>query len=73
MKIFNERLKLLRKERNMKQADAASALGIPMRTYQRLETDGSKTYLATAILVAAYYNVSVDWLVGRTDNREINK
>ncbi len=57
----------------MKQADAASALGIPMRTYQRLERDGSETYLATAIMIAEYYHVSVDWLVGRTDKREINQ
>ena len=71
--IFNERLKLLRDEQGFTQEKAAKAIGIPPRTYQRLEMDGRKTHYDTLLLIAEYYSVSVDWLMGRTDNREVNR
>lgn len=71
--IFNERVKQLRDERGDTQANAAKAIGMPPRTYQRLEMDGCKTHYDTLILIADYYGVSVDWLMGRTDKREVNR
>ena len=71
--IFNERVKQLRDERGDTQANAAKAIGMPPRTYQRLEMDGCKTHYDTLILIADYYDVSVDWLMGRTDKREVNR
>ena len=38
----NESLKLLRKEKELTQAECAKYLGIPLRTYQNYETDSSK-------------------------------
>ena len=70
--IFNERLKLLRDEQGATQESAAKAIGMPYRTYQRLEMDGCKTHYDTLLLIANYYQVSVDWLMGRTDKREVN-
>lgn len=71
--IFNDRLKLLRDEQNLTQTKAAEAIGIPPRSYQRLEMDGSKTHYDTLLKIADYYGVSVDWLMGRTDRREVNR
>lgn len=71
--IFNDRLKLLREEHGFTQEKAAKALGIPPRSYQRFEMDGCKTHYDTLIKIADYYEVSVDWLMGRTDVREINR
>lgn len=71
--IFNDRLKLLRAERGFTQEKAAKALGVPPRSYQRLEMDGYKTHYDTLIRIADYYEVSLDWLTGRTDVREINR
>lgn len=71
--IFNERLIMLRKEHKLTQDKAAKELNIPMRTYQGLEADGAKTHYDTLIKIADYYNVSVDWLMGRTDKREVNR
>lgn len=71
--IFNERLKMLRDERKLTQEKAAEEIGIPLRSYNRLERDGSKTHYDTLLKIADYYNVSVDWLMGRTDKRELNK
>ena len=69
--IFNERLKLLRVEHSLTQEKAAQAIGIPPRSYQRLELDGNKTHYDTLLKIADYYQVSVDWLMGRTDVREL--
>lgn len=70
--IFNERLKTLRLEHAFTQAAAARAIQIPPRSYQRLELDGSKTHYDTLLKIADCYGVSVDWLMGRTDEREVN-
>ena len=69
--IFNERLKLLRVEHSLTQEEAAQAIGIPPRSYQRLELDSNKTHYDTLLKIADYYQVSVDWLMGRTDVREL--
>lgn len=71
--IFNERLKILREERKLTQEKAAEEVGIPLRSYHRLESDGPKTHYDTLLKIADYYNVSVDWLMGRTDKREVNQ
>ena len=71
--IFNDRLKILRAERGLTQDQAAKAMEMPGRSYQRLERDGAKTHYDTLIKIADYYDVSVDWLMGRTDKREVNR
>ena len=71
--IFNDRLKLLREEQNLTQVKAAEGIGVPPRSYQRLEMDGNKTHYDTLLKIADYYGVSVDWLMGRTDRREVNR
>ena len=67
--IFNERLKMLREETGFSQEKTAEGIGIPLRSYHRLETDGAKTHYDTLLKIADYYDVSVDWLMGRTDDR----
>ncbi len=70
--IFNERLRQLRKERNVTQEVAAKGVGITTRAYQRLEANGKPNYDGL-LSIANYYKVSVDWLMGRTDRREVNR
>lgn len=71
--IFNERLKILREERNWTQEKVARAIDMPLRTYSRLEADGAKTHYDTLIKIADFYDVSVDWLMGRTEKRAVNR
>lgn len=71
--IFNERIKEIRKEKGLTQVQAAQELGIAYRNYQRLEADGNTPHYSTLAQIADYYNVSVDWLMGRTDVREVNR
>ena len=70
--IFNERLKMLRQERKMTQMQTAEALGLNYRHYQRLEADGSTPNFANLVQIADLFCVSMDYLAGRTDNREVN-
>jgi len=71
--IFNERLKLLRKEKNLTQMEAAQALGLNYRHYQRLEADGNTPNFANLVQIGELFQVSLDYLAGRTDRREVNR
>lgn len=71
--IFNERLKLLRKERGWTQVKMAEKMSVAMRNYQRIEADGNTPNYANLIKIADIFDVSLDYLTGRTDRREINR
>lgn len=71
--IFNERLRILREEKGLTQEKIARTIDMPLRSYNRLESDGAKAHYDTLMKIADYYDVSVDWLMGRTDKREINR
>lgn len=49
---------------------ASEKIGISWRTYQDLEA-GKKPSYDTMLKIADYFNVSVDWLMGRTENRKV--
>lgn len=64
-----ERMKNLRLEKNLRQEDAAKELGMSMSTYCRYEY-GKREPTASALWrMADFYNVSIDYMVGRTDER----
>lgn len=69
MEIFAQRVKLLRKEHKKTQAEMAEYLGIGLRGYQYYE--GAKHYpdVPGLIKMADLFNVSTDYLLGRTDER----
>lgn len=67
MQILAKRLKDLREGRRIYQRELAEVLGMSFRGYQNYETDQSEPKLTTLIAIADYYNVSIDYLVGRTD------
>ena len=71
--IFNERLRRLRKERGLTQAQTAEHLSIAWRNYQRLEKDGNAPSFLTFVKAAEFFGVSLDYLAGRTDTREVNR
>ena len=71
--IFNERLRRLRKERGLTQVQTAEHLSIAWRNYQRLEKDGNAPSFLTFVKAAEFFGVSLDYLAGRTDAREVNR
>ena len=71
--IFNERLKLLRKERGLTQTQVAEKLSVSLRNYQRIEADGNTPNYVNLIKIADIFDVSIDYLTGRAEKQEINK
>ena len=70
--MLNNRLKELRKLNNVTQKQVAEAINIAERNYQRLEAGYNPNY-ENLLALANYFNVSLDYLAGRTNNPEINK
>lgn len=69
-KKLSENLAKLRKEQDLKQTDMALFLKINNRQYQRYESGDSEPKLDTLIALADYFQVSLDYLVGRTDRKD---
>lgn len=67
------RLKELRKEKNISQLKLALDLSMNQNTIRRYETGEREADYKTLIKIADYFNVSIDYLLERTDNPKINK
>lgn len=66
--IFSARLKELRLSRNITQGEFASFLGVTKTQISDMEHAKSSTTLERACNVADYFDVSLDYLVGRSDD-----
>ena len=70
--MFSERIRMLRGENHLTQAEVAREVGLSARGYQDLEL-GATPRGDTLLAIAEFYGVSIDWLMGRTDTREVNR
>lgn len=74
VQIMNmERIKGLREDNDMNQTDLALILNISQRAYSHYERGDREIPLKILISIADYYNVSVDYLLGRTNKKEVNR
>lgn len=64
------RLRELRKQQNITQLKLAMDLGLNQNAVSRYETGEREADYKTLILFADYFNVSIDYLLERTDNPE---
>lgn len=64
------RLKEIREDRDFLQKDIAKILKIPQQNYSRYETGVITMPIEKYDKLADFYNVSIDYLVGRTDTRK---
>ena len=64
MKIFSERLKELRIERNLNQSELARETGLSQSSIARWEADDRDPTIQGLIVLAKYFGVSIDFLVG---------
>ena len=65
--LFNERLKEIRKSKNITQLQVATFVGITDRYYQELEYGKKEPTLSKLLALADFFEVSLDYLTGRTD------
>jgi len=66
-KTFGQRLLLLRKQRGKTQADVAKLLEVTPTQVSDLEGGKTGTTLSRLCLLCDYFNVSADYLLGRSD------
>ena len=66
---FYERLRALRKERKETQVQVAEAANMTNRQYQRFEAGEQKPGFDNLWALADHFDVSVDYLMGRRDQR----
>ena len=69
--ILTKRLKELRDDNHLTQKYLSDKLGFPQTTYSQYEVGTAIPTTLKLLVVATYYNVSVDYLTGRSDDKEI--
>lgn len=61
-------LKALRKQKGLKQQEVAEFIGITRAAYANIENGKRETDFTTLKKLADYFNVSIDYLFGKTDD-----
>ena len=67
------RLKELRKKKRSSQQALATALDMNQNSVSRYETGEREADYRTLIAFADFFNVSIDYLLERTDNPAVNR
>ena len=67
------RLKELRKQKHISQIKLAMDLSVSQNTISRYEQGEREAGYDMLVKIADYFKVSVDYLLERTDNPEINR
>ena len=62
---FNERLKYQRESCGYTQKQMSELIGITPRSYQRYESGEREPNIETLVLIADFFKISLDTLVGR--------
>ena len=68
--MLKKRIRNLREDRDLTQSQLAEVLNISQRTYSRYENDERGIPIEIMDELADFHNTSVDYLIGRTDQRK---
>ena len=63
-----KRIRDLREDRDLNQTKVAQMLGMSQTGYSKYETGENDIPTAVLIQLARFYNTSIDYLLGETDN-----
>ncbi|MFR4258784.1 helix-turn-helix domain-containing protein [Gemmiger formicilis] len=66
-------IRSLREDHDFRQCDLASVLHVSQNTYSQYENGVIELTAERLVKLADFYNVSIDYLLGRTDNPEVNR
>ena len=67
--MYENRLRSLREDKDLKQKDLAKVLQVHHTTYSDYELDKLNVPVSTLHILADFYHVSVDYLLGRTTQK----
>lgn len=73
MANFSERIRELRRSQNMTQAALGTIIGVGQDSISIYEKGKHYPEVRNLIILADFFGVSTDYLLGRTDNPEINR
>lgn len=68
-----ERIRGLREDADLTQAAVGRAINVPQRSYAYYESGQRMVPPHILCALADFYGVSVDYILGRTDNRQLNR
>jgi|SRR5690625_3833719 len=69
MTLFGSRLKYLRINSNLTQRELAEIINVSTSTIGMYEKDAREPSFETLIKIASYFNVSIDYLLGYTNEK----
>ena len=69
--MYFQRIRDMREDADLTQEQVAALLGIRQNVYSRYERGFQTIPLEPLIRLADHYQVSIDYLLGRTQNKEI--
>lgn len=67
---FPTRLKELRKAKKVNQTSLGKEIGVTLKQIQRYESGENDPTMSVLIALAIFFDVSIDYLVGRSDVKE---
>ena len=70
MTMYQNRLRDLREDKDLKQTDIANLLTVHQTTYSDYELNKLNIPVSVLHTLADFYGVSVDYLLGRTNRKE---
>ena len=73
IKLKYTRIRELREDNDLTQTTIGKKINIPQRTYAYYESGERMVPPQVLCALADFYNVSVDYILGRTDNKKTNK
>lgn len=73
MSVDLSRIRNLREDQDLQQKKLAEILHISQRAYSHYENGTRKIPLDVLVALADYYDCSVDYLLGRTMKKDINR
>ena len=67
-RFFSKRIFNLRKQRGLSQKELGEAVGLSHKAISTIESGARSTTIEKLILLADFFQVSTDYLLGRKDN-----
>lgn len=71
LNLLSQRLLEMRKGKNLTQENLSNEIGYPQTTYSNYENGSRIPTIFKLMYIAIYYNISLDYLVGRTDIKKV--
>ena len=71
--VYFQRLRDLREDMDMNQTQVAALLHTSQTVYSRYERGFQTIPIEHLLILADFYKVSTDYILGRTNNKEMNK